>query len=53
MVEDIEASAKAIEKAGGKIMILKTAVSTVGWFAYFTDPELNIHGIWKEGKNAK
>ena len=42
----------AIEKAGGKIVVPKMAIPAVGWLAYFTDPDGNIHGIMQEDKNA-
>lgn len=36
-----------IEKAGGVIVVPKMPVPTVGWVAYFTDPDGNIHGIFQ------
>ncbi|MBK9285763.1 MAG: VOC family protein [Sphingobacteriaceae bacterium] len=52
MVEDIDQAMIAIENAGGKIVVNKTPIPTVGWLAYFKDPDGNIHGVWQEDKNA-
>lgn len=52
-VEDIDQSAKKIEKAGGKIVVPKAAVPTMGWFCYFTDTDGNIHGLWQTDENAR
>ncbi len=51
-VENLDESIQKIEKAGGKIMLPKMAVPTVGWVAYFTDPDGNIHGIWQNDPAA-
>jgi len=42
-----------IEKAGGKIVVPKMAIPTVGWLSYFTDPDGNIHGVYQNDPNAK
>ena len=39
--EDIDADLKAIEARGGKILIPKSEVPNMGWFAWFTDPTGN------------
>lgn len=52
-VDDLETSMANVEKAGGKIVVPKMAVPTVGYLAYFTDPDGNIHGLWHEDRNAK
>lgn len=52
-VDDIDAAVKKVEAAGGKIVVPKNVVPTVGWLAFFTDPDGNIHGLWHEDKNAK
>lgn len=51
-VENMDETISAIEKAGGKIVVPKMAIPAVGWLAYFTDPDGNIHGIMQEDKNA-
>lgn len=38
---DIIASMAAVEVHGGKILIPKTEIPTVGWFALFSDPTGN------------
>ncbi|MEX1002372.1 MAG: VOC family protein [Crocinitomicaceae bacterium] len=52
-VKDIDKKAKEIERAGGQVVVPKTAVKNTGWIAFFKDPDGNIHGIWEEDKNAK
>lgn len=52
-VDNIDSAAKRVEAAGGKIVVPKMAIPSVGYMAYFMDPDNNIHGIWQEDKNAK
>lgn len=42
-----------VEANGGKIVVPKMAIPGVGWLAYFTDPEGNIHGIHTPDPSAK
>ena len=53
MVLSLDDSIKKVEKFGGQIVVPKMVIPTVGWLAYFKDPDGNIHGIWQEDKNAK
>ncbi|MEO8515609.1 MAG: VOC family protein [Flavobacterium sp.] len=41
-----------IEKAGGTIVVPKMAIPTVGWVAYFKDPDGNIHGAYQNDPTA-
>jgi predicted enzyme related to lactoylglutathione lyase len=43
-VPDIDAAIRAIESHGGKIVMSKFHIPTVGSGVYFTDPEGNIAG---------
>jgi len=52
-VNRIDQSIRKIERAGGKITAPKSAIPGVGWLAYFSDPDGNIHGIWEEDPFAK
>jgi predicted enzyme related to lactoylglutathione lyase len=52
-VNDIDEKIKQIENAGGKIVVPKMPVPTVGWLAYFADPDGNIHGVWQEDSSVK
>jgi uncharacterized protein len=52
-VENIDEAIKKVEAAGGKIVVNKTVFPSVGWSAYFMDPDNNIFGLWKEDRNAK
>lgn len=42
-----------IEKSGGKIVMLKTPIPGVGWFASCQDTEGNIFGIIEEDASAR
>lgn len=52
-VENLERHVLKIQTAGGKIVVPKMPVPGVGWLAYFTDLEGNIHGIWQADPSAK
>lgn len=52
-VENIDDAVKKIESAGGKIVVPKMAIPSVGWLSYFTDPDGNIHGIYQNDPSAK
>jgi predicted enzyme related to lactoylglutathione lyase len=41
-VEDVDAIAKAVEAAGGVILMKKTAIPHVGWIVKFRDTEGNV-----------
>jgi predicted enzyme related to lactoylglutathione lyase len=46
-VDDLNAYLKKAESLGGKTMIPPTEVPNMGHFAWFTDPDGNIFGLWK------
>lgn len=52
-VESVDESVKFIEKAGGKVVMAKTAIPTIGYFAYLQDPEGNIFGVMQPDPSAK
>lgn len=52
-VADLDTAIKNVEAAGGKIVVPKNTIPGVGYMAYFTDPDGNIHGLWHEDKYAK
>lgn len=47
LVEDVEAKAKEVESAGGKILVPPAEVPGQGWFAVFEDPEGTKMALWK------
>jgi predicted enzyme related to lactoylglutathione lyase len=51
-VEDFDAAAGQIQKAGGIVALPKFAVSRVCWQGYFVDPEGNTFGIFQPDENA-
>lgn len=44
--DDIEASLARAEELGGKIVMPKTEIPTVGWFGIFSDPTGNNIGVY-------
>jgi len=52
-VEKLDATVKTIEANGGKIVVPKMPIPGVGWLAYFTDPDGNIHGIMEPDAAAR
>ena len=45
--EDIEATLADIEAHGGKMILPKSEIPGVGWFAFFTDPTGNQVALYK------
>jgi hypothetical protein len=44
-IEDIDKYTTKVTKEGGKILVPKKQIPTVGWFAIATDPEGNAFGL--------
>ena len=52
-VTSVNDYAAKIEKLGGKVIVPKTAVPDMGYFAVCLDTENNPFGLWQDDKNAK
>lgn len=52
-VESVEEYSKKIENLGGTVVMTKTAVPNIGYFAVALDPERNCFGIFEYDKEAK
>jgi uncharacterized protein len=52
-VESVDSAVAAVQSAGGKMIMPKTAIPTVGYFAYCEDTEGNLFGVMQPDKNAK
>ena len=52
-VESVDGAIETIKKAGGKLVMPKTPIPTVGYFAYLEDTEGNLFGVMQSDKNAK
>jgi uncharacterized protein len=50
---DLDATTTAITNAGGTMALEKMPVPTVGWLAYFKDPDGNLFGVLQPDENAK
>jgi predicted enzyme related to lactoylglutathione lyase len=46
-VDSIDAALERIEKLGGATVLGKQPVGTMGFAAYFKDPEGNVMGLWE------
>ena len=51
-VTSIDKYAARVENLGGKVLVPKTAVPGMGYFAVFEDTEDNAFGIWEDDVNA-
>ena len=52
-VESIDRAIAAIEKSGGKIIMQKATIPTVGTLIFFKDPDGNIAGAMQYDSNAE
>ena len=52
-VDDIDATARAIEAAGGKVLMAPFHIETVGHLAFFQDTEGNIAGAMQYERNPQ
>ena len=52
-VENVDATAKEVEQAGGTIVVPKMAIPGVGWLVYCKDTEDSVFGIMQNDPNAK
>lgn len=52
-VENFEQGAEAVRQAGGEVLMEKTAIPGVGYFAYCEDTEGNVFGIMESNPAAK
>jgi predicted enzyme related to lactoylglutathione lyase len=52
-VDSVDGAVDAVTKAGGKLVMPKTPIPTVGYFAYLTDTEGNLFGVMQADQNAK
>ena len=51
-VEDVDAALAQVESAGGSVAQAKDAVPGMGYYAYFTDTEGNVLGLWQTDSSA-
>jgi predicted enzyme related to lactoylglutathione lyase len=52
-VDSVDASVAAVSKAGGKLVMPKTPIPGVGYFAYCEDTEGNLFGVMQADPKAK
>jgi predicted enzyme related to lactoylglutathione lyase len=51
-VPDLDATLVAVERAGGRVVMEKGAIPTIGWLAYCKDTEGNIFGLMQADPSA-
>lgn len=49
-VDDLKATLDHVAKLGGKMVVPPTEVPGMGTFAWFSDPEGNVIGLWKNAQ---
>ena len=52
-VDSVEKAIAAVKSAGGKLVIPKTPIPTIGYFAYLEDTEGNLFGVLQSEADAK
>ena len=52
-VQSVDDAIAAVSKAGGKLIMPKTPIPTVGYFAYCQDTEGNLFGVMQFDASAK
>lgn len=52
-VSSVEEYSKKVRSLGGKVLVGKTAVPSMGYFAVCLDPDGNTFGLWEPDMNAK
>jgi predicted enzyme related to lactoylglutathione lyase len=52
-VPNIDEYVAKVQKLGGKVVVPKMPVPTMGWFAQCLDTENNVFALWQSDKTAK
>jgi uncharacterized protein len=52
-VDSVDKAVEAVTAAGGKLVMPKTPIPTVGYFAYLEDSEGNVFGVMQSDASAK
>jgi predicted enzyme related to lactoylglutathione lyase len=52
-VPSVDQFAAKVQKLGGKVLMPKTAVPQMGYFAVCQDTENNVFGLWENDESAK
>jgi len=52
-VDSVEKAIVAVKSAGGKLVMPKTPIPTIGYFAYLEDTEGNLFGVLQSDANAR
>jgi uncharacterized protein len=53
LVDSIDEYMTKVEQHGGTIVVPKTEIPGMGFYANFTDTEGNIHGLWQAEASGK
>ncbi len=51
-VDSIDESLEKAKESGATIIVSKSAVPKMGWFAVLLDPQQNPFGLWQDDANA-
>jgi hypothetical protein len=52
-VENVDETLDSARSMGSNVLLDKTAVPAMGWFALLQDPDRNAIGLWQTDENAK
>lgn len=53
LVKSVDQSIKKVKAAGGKLVAPKMEIGGMGYYAYVTDTEGNVIGLWEPMKKSK
>lgn len=53
VVDDIDAKLRKVQEAGGRVVMEKRPIDTMGFYAYIRDTEGNVIGVWQDAKPSK
>ncbi len=51
-VESVETALEKAKAEGATVIVPKTEVKGMGWYAVLLDPQNNLFGLWKSDENA-
>jgi len=51
-VDDVEKTLRTVVEAGGAVIVPKTEIPRMGWFAMFLDPDRIPIGVWQEAPGS-
>ena len=51
-VDSVNVALHRVRKEGGTVIVPRTAVKEMGWYAVVLDPQHNLFGLWQSDEKA-